>query len=62
MTLLHRLRSVVHWIIHRSEAEQGLNDELQSFLDMSVAEKLPMACRPLKPVVWRIWNSAASSR
>ena len=46
MTLLHRLRSVVHWIIHRSEAEQGLNDELQSFLDMSVAEKIADGMSP----------------
>ncbi len=40
MKFLHRLRSIVHWIVHRSAAEQRLDDELQSFLDMSVAEKI----------------------
>ena len=40
MKLLHRLRSIVHWILHRSEAEQHLDAELQSFLDMAVAEKI----------------------
>jgi len=46
MKLLHRLRSVVHWIFHRSKAEQGLNDELQSFLDMSVADKIADGLSP----------------
>ena len=46
MKLLHRLRSVVHWILRRSEAEQRLDDELQSFLDMSVAEKIADGLSP----------------
>ena len=46
MRLLHRLRSVVHWILHRSDAEQRLDDELQSFLDMSVAEKIADGLSP----------------
>jgi len=40
MKLLHRLRSIVHWILHRSKAEQRLDDELQSFLEMSVTAKI----------------------
>ncbi len=46
MKLLHRVRSVVRWILHRSEAEQHLDDELQSFLDMSVAEKIADGVSP----------------
>jgi predicted permease len=46
MKLLHRVRSVAHWILHRSEAEQHLDDELQSFLEMSVAEKIADGMSP----------------
>jgi putative ABC transport system permease protein len=40
MTLLHRLASVAGWLIHRKRAEQRLDDELQTFIDMSAAEKM----------------------
>jgi putative ABC transport system permease protein len=40
MTLLHRLASVLGWLFHRKRAEQGLDDELQAFIDMSAAEKM----------------------
>jgi putative ABC transport system permease protein len=40
MTLLHRLGSVLGWLFHRKRAEQGLDDELQAFIDMSAAEKV----------------------
>src|SRR5262245_61997899 len=40
MTILHRLTSMVRWIARRKRAEQDLNDELQSFLDMAAADEV----------------------
>ena len=40
MTLLHRLASILRWLFNRDRAEQGLDDELQAFLEMSAAEKM----------------------
>lgn len=40
MTLVHRLVSVLSWLFQRKRAEQRLDDELQAFIDMSVAEKV----------------------
>jgi putative ABC transport system permease protein len=40
MTVLHRLASVLRWLFRRNTAEQGLDDELRAFLDMSVADKM----------------------
>jgi predicted permease len=40
MTFLHRLVSVLRWLFNRNRAEQGLDDELQAFIDMSVAEQI----------------------
>jgi len=40
MTLWHRLTSVVRWMFRRDEAEQRLDDELRSFVDLSAAEKM----------------------
>jgi predicted permease len=40
MTLLHRLASVVRWLVHRNSAEEDLNDELQAFVDMAAADKV----------------------
>ena len=40
MTFLYRLASVLRWLFNRNRAEQGLDDELQSFIDMSAAEKM----------------------
>ncbi len=40
MTLLHRLASVLDWILRRDRAEQRLDDELQAFVEMSAAEKM----------------------
>ncbi len=40
MTLLHRLASVVRWIIRRDQAERDLNDEMQAFVELSAAEKV----------------------
>ena len=52
MTVLYRLASVLRWLFNRSRAEQGLDDELQAFLDLSAAEKMrdglpPAAARRL---------------
>jgi predicted permease len=46
MTLLHRLASVLGWIVHRTKAEQRLDDELQSFIDMAAADKVREGLSP----------------
>jgi putative ABC transport system permease protein len=40
MTLLHRLASVVRWLLHRNRAEQDLNDDVQAFVDMAAADRI----------------------
>ena len=40
MMLLHRFASIVRWIFRRSEAEHHLDQELQGFIDLSVADKV----------------------
>src|SRR6266542_6497517 len=40
MTLLCRLASVLGWLFRRKRAEQGLDDELQTFIDISASEKM----------------------
>jgi putative ABC transport system permease protein len=40
MTLLHRLASVLGWLFHRDKAEQGLDEELQAFIEISATEKM----------------------
>jgi putative ABC transport system permease protein len=40
MTLLHRLVSVLRWLLRRNRAEQALNDELQAFLEMAAADNM----------------------
>jgi putative ABC transport system permease protein len=39
VTLLHRLASVLRWIVSRNRSEIDLNDELQAFLDMAAADR-----------------------
>jgi predicted permease len=39
MTLLHRLVSIVRWMVRRNQAERDLNDELQVFVDMAAADE-----------------------
>src|SRR5947199_2801507 len=46
MTLLHRLASVVRWLVHRNRAEQDLNDEVQAFVDMAAADKVSDGASP----------------
>lgn len=40
MTLLRRLASIAQWILRRDRAETQLDDELQAFIEASVAEKV----------------------
>jgi putative ABC transport system permease protein len=40
MKLLHRLGSVVSWILRRDRAESQLDDEVRLFVEMSTAEKI----------------------
>src|SRR4051812_3767096 len=40
MTLLHRARSILRWILNRRQVEQAIDDELQSFLDMAAADRM----------------------
>src|SRR5687767_13227194 len=40
MILLHRVMSVARWVLRRNQAEQELDDELRTFVEMSAAEKV----------------------
>ena len=40
MTVLRRLTSIVSWIFRRERAEQQLDDEIRSFVEMSVADRI----------------------
>src|SRR5262245_11440127 len=40
MSLFHRLASVVAWIFRRVRAEQRLDDEMRSFVEMATAERV----------------------
>jgi putative ABC transport system permease protein len=40
MTLLRRLTSIASWILRRDRAEQQLDDEIRSFVEMSTADKI----------------------
>ena len=40
MSLLHRLASIASWILHRNRAERRLDDEIETFVAMSAAEKM----------------------
>ena len=40
MTLLHRLASVVRWVLRRDRAERELDEELRAFVEMSAADKV----------------------
>jgi hypothetical protein len=37
MTLLRRLSSILDWIVRRDRSEARLDDEMQSFVEMSAA-------------------------
>jgi predicted permease len=40
MILLHRLASIVRWLLRRKTSEQELHSELQIFIDLSTADKI----------------------
>ena len=46
MTLLHRLASVVRWMVRRDRAERDLNDELEAFVDMAAADNMRNGAEP----------------
>jgi putative ABC transport system permease protein len=46
MTLLHRLASMVRWILRRSQAERDMHDELESFVDMAAADQIRDGATP----------------
>jgi macrolide transport system ATP-binding/permease protein len=46
MTLLHRLASVVRWLVYRDRVERDLNDELETFVDMAAADRMREGAAP----------------
>jgi predicted permease len=46
MKLLHRLASVVRWIVDRNRAETDLDDELRTFIDMAAADHIRDGATP----------------
>ena len=46
MTLLHRLASMVRWIVRRDRAERDLHDELETFVEMEAAERIRNGATP----------------
>jgi putative ABC transport system permease protein len=40
MTLLHRLVSILRWLVNRNRAEQDLHDEVQAFVEMAAADRM----------------------
>ena len=37
---LHRVASMVRWIVNRKRVEADLDDELQTFVDMAAADEV----------------------
>jgi putative ABC transport system permease protein len=46
MTLLHRLASVLRWIVNRNKAEGDLDDELRAFVEMATADHMRDGATP----------------
>ena len=46
MTLLHRLASIVRWMLRRKQAERELNDELATFVAMAAADAIRDGATP----------------
>jgi putative ABC transport system permease protein len=40
MRLLHRLASIMRWIVGRDQAERDLDDEMHTFVEMAAADKM----------------------
>jgi putative ABC transport system permease protein len=46
MTLLHRLASVMRWVLRRDSAERELDEELRAFVDLAAADKVRDGASP----------------
>jgi hypothetical protein len=46
MRRLHRLASILTWLLRRDRAEQRLDDELQAFIEMSAADRMREGVSP----------------
>ena len=46
MTVLRRLSSIASWILRRDRAEQQLDDEIRSFVEMSTADRIQEGVPP----------------
>src|SRR5688500_2520680 len=46
VTLLHRLASIVRWMVRRKRAERDLNDELEAFVDTAAADRMRGGATP----------------
>ena len=46
MILLHRLRSIVQWMFRRTRAEQQLDDELRTFIELSAEDRIRAGVPP----------------
>jgi predicted permease len=46
MMMLHRLISIVRWMVRRNRAERDLRDELETFLDMTATERMRDGATP----------------
>jgi hypothetical protein len=50
-----RVISVLRWLFDRNTAERDLHDELETFIDMSAADRIGMVCRqPMRPSARRL--------
>jgi predicted permease len=48
MTFLHRLASIVRWMLHRDRAERDLHDELESFVVLAAADVMRDGATPVE--------------
>ena len=58
----HRLVSALRWLFARNRAEQVLDEELQTFIDMSAADKVRDGLPPVHARRLACSSSVASSR
>jgi predicted permease len=50
--MLNRVVSIVRWVFHRSDAERELDEEMQTFIEMSAAKKMEDGAPPAD--AWRL--------
>jgi predicted permease len=46
MTFLHRLASIVRWLVRRDQAERDLHDELEAFVEMAADDRMRDGAAP----------------